>query len=124
MTSVFKIQYHAQWGETLAVVLNDKKYPMTWTEGDVWEVRVSNFRISALKDYYYVVLRDGIIMRTEWSKHCSEQSAEIIDKWIECPIPGCAFPRKHQAEMFDEPHSEAPALRFLSSRFAQATTSE
>ena len=103
MTSVFKIQYHAQWGETLAVVLNDKKYPMTWTEGDVWEVRVSNFRLSALKDYYYVVLRDGIIMRTEWSKHCSEQSAEIIDKWIECPIPGCAFPRKHQAEMFDEP---------------------
>jgi hypothetical protein len=25
MTSIFKIHYHAQWGETLAVVLNDKK---------------------------------------------------------------------------------------------------
>lgn len=103
MTSLFKIHYHAQWGETLAIVLNDKKYQMTWSDGDIWQVKVKNYKVSALKDYHYIVLRDGIIMRTEWSKHSSEASEEIIDKWIECPIPGCPFPRKHQAELFDEP---------------------
>ena len=39
MTVTFKIKYETVWGESLALVLQDKKYPMTWGEGGVWSVR-------------------------------------------------------------------------------------
>ena len=103
MTVTFKIDYMTVWGESLALVLQDKKYPMTWGEGGVWSVKVRNCPAAALKDYTYVVMRDGLIVRTEWEHHCAKSAAEIHDAWIDCPIPGCPFPRRHQAAKFDRP---------------------
>ena len=99
----FKIEYRTVWGESLALVLNDRKYPMEWGEGGVWSVVVKNFTAAALKDYTYVVMREGLIWRTEWKHHSSKMAREISDKWIDCPIPGCPFPREHQAPKFDRP---------------------
>ena len=90
-------------GESLALVLQDKKHPMQWGEGAVWSVTVKDCPAAALKDYTYVVMRDGLIVRTEWSHHSSKSAREITDAWIDCPIPGCPFPRAHQAEKFDRP---------------------
>ncbi|MBO5545155.1 MAG: 4-alpha-glucanotransferase [Bacteroidales bacterium] len=103
MTVTFKIQYQTAWGESLALVLQDKKHPMQWGEGAVWSVTVKDCPAAALKDYTYVVMRDGLIVRTEWSHHSSKSAREITDAWIDCPIPGCPFPRAHQAEKFDRP---------------------
>ena len=103
MTVTFKIQYETRWGECLALVLQDKKHPMQWGEGAVWSVTVKDCPAAALKDYTYVVMRDGLIVRTEWSHHSSKSAHEITDAWIDCPIPGCPFPRAHQAARFDRP---------------------
>ena len=103
MQVTFKIEYQTVWGESLALVLNDRKYPMDWGEGGVWSVTVKNCTAAALKDYTYVVMREGLIWRTEWKHHSSKMAREISDKWIDCPIPGCPFPREHQAAKFDRP---------------------
>ena len=103
MQVIFKIEYQTVWGESLALVLNDRKYPMEWGEGGVWSVVVKNCTAAALKDYTYVVMREGLIWRTEWKHHSSKMAREISDKWIDCPIPGCPFPREHQAAKFDRP---------------------
>ena len=103
MQVTFKIEYQTVWGESLALVLNDRKYPMDWGEGGVWSVTVKDCTAAALKDYTYVVMREGLIWRTEWKHHSSKMAREISDKWIDCPIPGCPFPREHQAAKFDRP---------------------
>ena len=103
MNITFKIKYETRWGESLALVLQDKKYPMSWGDGAVWSVTVKDCPAAALKDYTYVLMYDGLIVRTEWSHHSAKSARVIEDAWIECPIPGCPFPRRHQAEKFDRP---------------------
>ncbi|MCQ2142593.1 MAG: 4-alpha-glucanotransferase [Bacteroidales bacterium] len=102
MKVTFKIEYRTEWGESLALSLGDRKYPMEWNEGAVWSVSV-DADSSLLCDYTYLVMRDGLIVRTEWDHHSSEASPEIVDSWIDCPIPGCEFPRRHIAGKFDRP---------------------
>ena len=103
MNITFKIKYETRWGESLALVLQDRKYPMSWGDGAVWSVTVKDCPAAALKDYTYVLMYDGLIVRTEWSHHSARSARVIEDAWIECPIPGCPFPRRHQAEKFDRP---------------------
>ena len=103
MTTTFKIKYETVWGESLALVLQDKKHPMNWGDGAIWSVTVKDCPAAALKDYTYVVMRDGLIVRTEWSHHSAKSAREIMDAWIDCPILGCPFPREHQAAKFDIP---------------------
>ena len=103
MTTTFKIKYETVWGESLALVLQDKKHPMNWGDGAIWSVTVKDCPAAALKDYTYVVMRDGLIVRTEWSHHSAKSAREITDAWIDCPIPGCPFPRENQAAKFDIP---------------------
>ena len=103
MNTTFKIEYRTAWGESLALVLQDRKYPMQWGEDAVWTVTVRDCPAAALKDYTYVVMREGLIVRTEWSRHSARAARVIEDAWIDCPIPGCPFPRAHQAEKFDRP---------------------
>ncbi len=103
MNITFKIKYETRWGESLSLVLQDRKYPMSWGDGAVWSVTVKDCPAAALKDYTYVLMYDGLIVRTEWSHHSAKSARVIEDAWIECPIPGCPFPRRHQAEKFDRP---------------------
>ena len=98
----FSIEYHTEWGESLCLLLGNKRYHMDWNEGGVWTV-TADCTANDLKDYGYVVMREGLIWRTEWQRHKSRPATNIVDKWIECPIPGCPFLREHQAAMFDEP---------------------
>ena len=107
MKVTFKIEYRTKWGESLALVLQDRKHPMSWGDGAVWSVTV-DCPAAALKDYCYVVMCDGLVTRPEWSHHSAtapkgSKTLEIKDKWIDCPIAGCPFIMKHQAERFDRP---------------------
>jgi 4-alpha-glucanotransferase len=102
----FRIQYMTEWGESLAVVLGGRKYPMAWQDGGIWTVSVPDCPAAALKDYTYVVLRDGLVWRTEWQHHHRSRipaGRRCDDAWIDCPIAGCPFPRAHQADLFDRP---------------------
>jgi len=98
----FNIEYRTEWGESLSLCLSGRKYPMKWNEGSIWSVTVF-IESSCRLDYTYLLIRDGLIVRTEWDHHYSAPSPVILDKWIDCPIPGCEFPRKHIAEKFDRP---------------------
>ncbi|MBP5720200.1 MAG: 4-alpha-glucanotransferase, partial [Bacteroidales bacterium] len=102
MKTTFRIHYRTHWGESLSVVLQDKKVPMTWNEGAVWTA-TANVSAAALKDYWYVVMRDGIIVRSEWAHHSGTPAPEINDNWNDCAIPGSPFVRKHSVELFDRP---------------------
>ena len=102
----FRIQYVTEWGESLAVVLEGRKYPMAWQDGGIWSVSIPDCPAEALKDYTYVVLRDGLVWRTEWQHHHRSRipaGHRCDDAWIDCPIAGCPFPRAHQADLFDRP---------------------
>lgn len=160
MQVTFKIQYNTVWGESLCLVARDVKYPMSWGDGGVWSVTLPRCAKADLADYSYVVMRDGLIWRTEWDHHhrsvdslttasasggaasdasggqtgfdggqqhgvptadasAGQQPAFRIgtsagqafanagvivqDAWIDCPIQGCPFPRKHSAGIFDRP---------------------
>ncbi|MCH5173059.1 MAG: 4-alpha-glucanotransferase [Bacteroidales bacterium] len=102
MKTTFNIHYGTSWGESLSIVLKDKKYPMAWHDGGLWSVTV-NVSSAALKDYWYVVIRDGVIVRSEWEHHSGTPAAVINDSWNDCPVPGCPFVRRHAAGLFDEP---------------------
>ena len=108
MKVTFKIEYQTRWGESLCLVARDVKYPMNWGDGGIWNVTLPKCAAADLKDYWYVVMEDGLIKRTEWSHHSFKAAAgtgelTISDRWIDCPIPGCPFPREHQAALFDRP---------------------
>lgn len=104
----FKIEYHTRWGESLALSISGHKYPMNWNPGDIWTVTLDKISVSELKEYGYLLMKEGLILRMEWEKHSAKvngrlKSVEIEDSWIDCPIAGCPFPMKHQAEKFDRP---------------------
>ncbi len=103
MNITFKIHYETKWGESLALDLDGKKYPMAWGDGGWWTVTVKGCKASWLKDYTYLLMCDGLIRRSEWEHHSSKAAKEIVDSWIDCPIPGCRFTRRHQAGIFDKP---------------------
>lgn len=53
-------------------------------------------------------MEDGLISRMEWKNHSFKAPAgtkqmEIQDRWLDCPVEGCPFPREHQASRFDAP---------------------
>lgn len=107
MKATFRIQYDTIWGETLCLTINDKKYPMNWEEDNYWTVTLPRCSKADLSDYSYLVIKDGTIRRTEWEHHSftpqSTSAVTIEDSWIDCPIEGCSFTRKHTAEIFDRP---------------------
>ena len=111
MKAVYKIQYHTRWGESLELVSGDVFYPMKWGDGGMWSVEIEGDAglIKGIRnDRTYVVKSGGIVVRCEWTHHCGlpengASKGEILDSWIDCPIPGCPFPMRHSAEVFDRP---------------------
>ncbi len=108
MQATFRIQYNTRWGQSLCLIARDVKYPMQWGEGGVWSVTLPKCAAADLKDYTYVMMEDGLIRHTEWKHHSRKAAAgtkEMVceDRWTECPIPGCPFPREHQNPVFDRP---------------------
>ena len=105
----FSIQYNTRWGESLSLVLGDRKHPMQWGDGGIWSVTVPSCKVSDLRDYTYVVMQDGVIIRPEWEHHsfavhgAGKKELDIHDSWNECPVQGCPFLRRHSAEIFDRP---------------------
>ena len=102
MKTTFSIHYNTAWGESICLILKDKKYPMNWSGEGLWTVSAPT-SAAALKDYWYVVTKDGLTIRSEWEHHSTKPASEIRDSWNDCPIPGCPFVRKHSAGIFDRP---------------------
>lgn len=123
MKTTFTIHYNTVFGENLVLEAGDRKYPMQWQGDGIWSVTLQRCTSAMLKSYRYLVVRDGIIERSEWTEHHIESSCAISDpsgksgaagsakpktlvihdNWIDCPVPGCPFGRKHSASMFDAP---------------------
>ena len=106
MTLTFSIEYRTRWGESLVLVSGDKEYPMSYTSDGVWLLSLKGKGVDFLQDYFYVVTEDGLWARTEWAHHhrnAEDAKGTMVDSWIDCPIPGCPFPREHSAAIFDQP---------------------
>lgn len=95
------VRYHTEWGESLLLVNASHRYPMHWTEGDVWRVDVPS---RGLGEFFFALVRDGLVVRLEWDNHNGRElagdKAEV--KWIDAP-QGCPFPRRHSRSEFDRP---------------------
>ena len=112
MTVEFSIEYYTRWGERLVLVAGGKSYPMGWGTGNIWSVRVRGCSADLLEDYSYVLYSGDLVARYEWEHHHRDaedlkaaggKTVRIRDSWNDCPIPGCPFPRKHSAGIFDRP---------------------
>jgi len=111
-TAKFSIEYNTQWGESLIVIVGRERFPMKWTEGNVWTAEVPVSALEAMPEYYYAVVKDDLIQRVEWENHTvgklqklnflGKEHAQIRDSWIDAPS-GCPFPRKHTRRDFDKP---------------------
>lgn len=96
-----RLTYKTQWGESLMMIAGDNRYPMAWTPGDVWTASVP---ASDLKEYFFAVVHDGLIVRIDWDNHSAKAPKDGVleEKWIEAPA-GCPFPRRHIQPKFDQP---------------------
>ena len=111
MKARFTIEYHTAWGEGLVLTAGNRKYPMQWTEGDLWTVEIDPCGKELLANYGYELIRDGLVIRQEWTGHHregitrrkdSDGIAEFRDAWIEAPA-GAPFLRAHSNPAFDRP---------------------
>ena len=105
MKANFTIEYRTEWGESLCLVALGRKYPMQWNDGGRWTVTIDPCPAALLQHYGYEVLRDGIVVRQEWTAHSRKAGRgpqEILDAWIDPPA-GAAFLRAHANAAFDRP---------------------
>ncbi len=105
MKAKFTIEYRTEWGESLFLVAGGKKYPMTWGEGGLWSVEIDPCPKALLQKYGYEVVRDGLVVRQEWSSHSRKPGrgeTEFNDCWIDPPAGAC-FLRAHSNAAFDRP---------------------
>ena len=105
MKAKFILEYHTRWGESLCLTAGGRKYPMTWTEGDLWTVEIDPCSQALLACYGYEVHCDGLVIRQEWSSHSRKPrrgETGFRDAWIEAPA-GAAFLRAHSNTAFDRP---------------------
>ncbi|MCQ2153952.1 MAG: 4-alpha-glucanotransferase [Bacteroidales bacterium] len=114
MKITFSIEYNTRWGETISLRLGGRKYPMNWEDGGLWSITLEAGP-DDLKDYGYLLMRDGLIGRVEWTSHSADvpagrKSMKIHDRWIDCPFPGSPFIRSHQVPDFDKPGFKAAGL--------------
>ena len=70
MKLITHIEYHTVWGETLALRVRGKSYPMEYTPGDIWVARIGRLHPGQRLEYRYEVYQDGVCTRTEWFSHC------------------------------------------------------
>jgi len=99
----FSIHYCTRFGESLVLEAGREKFPMTWEEGNIWTVNIPKPSAEQLANYGYLVVEDGLVTRTEWTRHSAKKAAAVVDSWIDCPIEGCPFTRKHSNPLFDKP---------------------
>ena len=105
MKAKFTIEYQTRWGESLVLVADGKKYPMTWGEGGLWSVEIDPCPAALPGKYGYEVLCDGLVVRQEWSSHSRSPKrgeTEFRDSWIDPPA-GASFLRAHSNAAFDRP---------------------
>ena len=106
MKARFTIEYRTEWGESLQLVSQDRKYPMRWCAGGAWSVTLDPCPAALLSCYGYEVVRDGIVIRQEWTFHSRKvrrgEGGDFRDAWIDPPA-GTAFLQAHAHAAFDRP---------------------
>jgi len=101
----FNIEYYTTWGENLFMVGCDRRIPMNYADDGIWSVTIEHCQASFLKDYYYQVVKDGIISRIEWRHHSrrmpKEDGSVITDRWQDGPAFSNGFLRELNTPVFN-----------------------
>ena len=94
MTTIqISLNYQTAWGEELLLHTGKKSYPMEYSTGGLWQIRLPQ---SVLKDgdtYGFQLVRGGAVVREEWKQHLfmaprpalREGLLVIRDRWIDRP---------------------------------------
>jgi len=94
MTTIqISLKYQTAWGEEIVLSTGKKSYPMSYSDGWIWQIQLPQ---SAFKDgdtYGFQLVRSGAVVREEWRRHVfmapkpalKEGLLVIRDRWIELP---------------------------------------
>ena len=104
MGITFRIGYRTQWGESLFLVWQGGRAAMQYQDSETWSVTIGNCPEGLLKDYWYVVEKDGIFSRMEWKHHSRKKpagDAVFDDAWQDGPEVSNGFLRTLSSPVFD-----------------------
>ena len=84
------IQYHTAWGETLALRIGGKRYPMESAFGGEWQKELTGRNLRDGDEYTFEVIREGKTVRREWRGHRYQAPASgsrlvIRSRWNDRP---------------------------------------
>ena len=86
------IEYRTSWGESLALCIGGKRYPLSYAGEGIWEAEIARLTYKKGMEYSYEVMRDGQTVRTEWKKHVlvlpegpAPKTVSVNDMWIDRP---------------------------------------
>ena len=113
------LQYHTAWGESLALRVGGKRYPMTSVFGGEWQVELTGRNLRDGATYAFEVVRDGKTVRSEWRGHrycapASGSSVVIRDRWTDRPADSAFYSAAFSDVIFRRPdgasfrHPRAP----------------
>lgn len=105
MKIIFNIEYHTTWGENLYMIGCERRIPMHYVDDGLWSATIEHCQASFLKDYYYQVVRDGVISRIEWRHHSRRMPKTdgciFTDSWQDGPAYSNGFLRELSTPIFN-----------------------
>ena len=100
---IFNIEYKTSWGEELVLCVDRKRYQMSYAADGIWKLELHEFAATEVVKYKYEVIRNGIVVRSEWGVHtlalngAGKRNLVVCDRWqdrpADAPFYSSAFTR-------------------------------
>lgn len=102
MTIIFRIQYHTNWGESLRVLIDEKRaVELSTTDGNSWQGETEyqpdnatpfiTYRYEVCRDNQYIRREFGILPHTVCIAQATSDSCLIEDTWRDLPAASYRF---------------------------------
>ncbi len=89
----FNIQYKTDWGQTVALCINGKSFPMRYTINDIWSCQFKSEEFGDSNLYGYQIESESGVVRKEWTYHkldiCLNGNPALVvvnDRWLDNPV--------------------------------------
>ena len=102
------IQYNTAWGEQIVLRTGKRRIPMDYTFGGQWQKELSGRDLKDGAHYTYEVVKDGVVIRTEWRGHVFQapvgaREADIRDRWTTRPADSAFYSSAFSDVIFRRP---------------------
>ena len=115
------IQYRTEWGESLALRIGKRRYPMDPAYGHTWQLQLTGRNLRDGDRYTFEVEKDGKTVRREWRPHlyfAPEGTTSLVlrERWTDRPADSTFYAaafsdvifRRPDGASFRNPRPEAP----------------